>query len=224
MPIRRRSRATSARRTTILLGGLTIAHDTLLTAALSGLGYNAPGARCPDIEALRFGKEFGNRGQCNPTYFTVGNLIKQLTHLRDKEGMPVPEIIRTLRVSHRRRVRPLPLRHLRHRVPQGARRFRVRGLPRPALPAAGRPEAGDRRGAGLEINAPVLQGALAGGAGRRLPEPRRLSHPAVRGPSPATPTPRSRSARLFCARRLRRRGSVRRGARAVPPAARTGSR
>ena len=26
----------------------------------------------PDNDALRYGKEFGNRGQCNPTYFTVG--------------------------------------------------------------------------------------------------------------------------------------------------------
>ena len=26
-----------------------------------------------------YGKEFGNRGQCNPTYFTVGNLVKYLT-------------------------------------------------------------------------------------------------------------------------------------------------
>jgi predicted nucleotide-binding protein (sugar kinase/HSP70/actin superfamily) len=80
--------------TTILLGGLTIAHDTLMTAALSGLGYTMKALDCPDLEALRLGKEFGNRGQCNPTYFTVGNLIKQLTHFRDKEGMPVPEIIR----------------------------------------------------------------------------------------------------------------------------------
>ena len=32
----------------------------------------------PDTDALRFGKEFGNRGQCNPTYFTVGNLVKEL--------------------------------------------------------------------------------------------------------------------------------------------------
>lgn len=80
--------------TTILLGGLTIAHDTLMTAALSGLGYTMKALDCPDLEALRLGKEFGNRGQCNPTYFTVGNLIKQLTHFRDKEGMSVPEIIR----------------------------------------------------------------------------------------------------------------------------------
>ena len=49
----------------------------------------------PDTESLRYGKEFGNRAQCNPTYFTVGNLVKHLVHLRDREGMPVEEIIRT---------------------------------------------------------------------------------------------------------------------------------
>jgi predicted nucleotide-binding protein (sugar kinase/HSP70/actin superfamily) len=80
--------------TTLLFGGLTLAHDRLLAAALAGLGYRMAPLDCPDVESLRFGKEFGNRGQCNPTYFTVGNLIKHLTHLRDVEGMPVPEIVR----------------------------------------------------------------------------------------------------------------------------------
>jgi predicted nucleotide-binding protein (sugar kinase/HSP70/actin superfamily) len=80
--------------TTILLGGLTIAHDRLLAAALDGLGYNLRALDCPDVEALRLGKEFGNRGQCNPTYFTVGNLIKELTRLRDEENIPVSEIVR----------------------------------------------------------------------------------------------------------------------------------
>jgi predicted nucleotide-binding protein (sugar kinase/HSP70/actin superfamily) len=81
--------------TTILFGGLTMAHDQLVRAALSGLGYDMLPLDVPDIESLRYGKEFGNRAQCNPTYFTVGNLVKHLVHLRDREGMPVEEIIRT---------------------------------------------------------------------------------------------------------------------------------
>lgn len=81
--------------TTLLFGGLTMAHDQLVRAALAGLGYTMQPLDVPDTEALRFGKEFGNRGQCNPTYFTVGNLVKYLTHLRDREGIPVDEIIRT---------------------------------------------------------------------------------------------------------------------------------
>jgi len=80
--------------TTILLGGLTLAHDTLVTGALEGLGYKVKALDCPDLEALRLGKEFGNRGQCNPTYFTVGNLVKELTHLRDKDGMSAADVIK----------------------------------------------------------------------------------------------------------------------------------
>jgi predicted nucleotide-binding protein (sugar kinase/HSP70/actin superfamily) len=81
--------------TTILFGGLTMAHDQLVRAALAGLGYDLQPLDVPDNESLRFGKEFGNRAQCNPTYFTVGNLVKHLVHLRDREGMAVEEIIRT---------------------------------------------------------------------------------------------------------------------------------
>ena len=78
--------------TTILVGGLTIAQDALLQAALEALGYKIEVLPCPDTAALHYGKEFGNRGQCNPTYFTVGNLIKHLIGLRDVAGIPVAEI------------------------------------------------------------------------------------------------------------------------------------
>src|SRR5207249_3970234 len=81
--------------TTILFGGLTIAHDQMVSAALTGLGHKVQPLDVADTEALRFGKEFGNRGQCNPTYFTVGNLVKYLVHLRDREHVPVEEIVRS---------------------------------------------------------------------------------------------------------------------------------
>jgi len=77
---------------TILLGGLTLAHDRLVEGAFRGLGYRIKALTCPDQDALRLGKEFGNRGQCNPTYFTVGNLVKYLNQLRDN-GMSTQEII-----------------------------------------------------------------------------------------------------------------------------------
>ncbi|MED0733411.1 2-hydroxyglutaryl-CoA dehydratase [Aneurinibacillus aneurinilyticus] len=80
--------------TTILFGGLTMAQDYLVGGALKGLGYRVEHLDCPDNESLRYGKEFGNRGQCNPTYFTVGNLIKHLHHLRDVEGKSKEEIVR----------------------------------------------------------------------------------------------------------------------------------
>ena len=79
--------------TTILNGGLTLAHDEFVAAALKGIGYNTRAMEVPDTESLRHGKEFGNKAQCNPTYFTVGNLVKELSRLRDEEGMSTQEII-----------------------------------------------------------------------------------------------------------------------------------
>jgi predicted nucleotide-binding protein (sugar kinase/HSP70/actin superfamily) len=78
---------------TLLVSGLTHAHDYFVEAGLSGVGYNVQMIDAPDQAALQFGKEFGNRGQCNPTYFTVGNLVKYLCTLRDKHGMTAAEII-----------------------------------------------------------------------------------------------------------------------------------
>ncbi len=79
--------------TTILLGGLTMAHDRLVEGALRGIGYRVRALPVPDEAALRYGKEYGNRSQCNPTYFTVGNLIKELCRLRDEEGLSPREIV-----------------------------------------------------------------------------------------------------------------------------------
>ncbi len=79
--------------TTLLFGGLTAMHDGLIKAAMSALGYRLQVLPCPDRDALQYGKEFGNRGQCNPTYFTVGNLIKYLIQLRDVEGLSREQIV-----------------------------------------------------------------------------------------------------------------------------------
>ena len=79
--------------TTILVSGLTMAHDLFVKAGLAGLGYSIKALDCPDVDALNTGKEYGNRGQCNPTYFTVGNLVKYLIDLRDKKGMSTEDII-----------------------------------------------------------------------------------------------------------------------------------
>lgn len=80
-------------RITILLGGLTMLQDHLVGGALKHLGYTTLALNVPDNDALRVGKEFGNRGQCNPTYFTVGNLVQFLIHLRDDKGMSSKEIV-----------------------------------------------------------------------------------------------------------------------------------
>lgn len=80
-------------KTTLLFGGLTEAQDYLIGGALRGQGYKVQALATPDNESLRYGKEFGNRGQCNPTYFTVGNLIKYLSEL-EAQGLRREEIIR----------------------------------------------------------------------------------------------------------------------------------
>ena len=79
--------------TTMLCGGLTMAQDYLISGALEGIGYRVLPLHVPDNAALQVGKEFGNRGQCNPTYFTVGNLLKFLFYLRDEKQVPTQEII-----------------------------------------------------------------------------------------------------------------------------------
>lgn len=78
---------------TILVGGLTIAHDFLVEGGLRGVGYNVQMMDPPNNAALQYGKEFGNRGQCNPTYFTVGNLVQTLVLLREKHGLTNEQIV-----------------------------------------------------------------------------------------------------------------------------------
>jgi predicted nucleotide-binding protein (sugar kinase/HSP70/actin superfamily) len=78
--------------TTILVCGLTMAHDLFIQSALRGIGYKVLALDVPDNDALQYGREYGNRGQCNPTYFTVGNLVKYLDGLRER-GMSKEDIV-----------------------------------------------------------------------------------------------------------------------------------
>jgi predicted nucleotide-binding protein (sugar kinase/HSP70/actin superfamily) len=78
--------------TKILFGGLTWKHERLIQGALEGLGYKAEPLPTPNVEAFQTGKEFGNNGQCNPTYFTVGNLVQFLQGL-EASGLQRHEII-----------------------------------------------------------------------------------------------------------------------------------
>jgi len=78
--------------TTVLFGGLTWKHEKLVHAALSALGYKVEAMPVPDKRAFQLGKEYGNNGQCNPTYFTVGNLVQYAQHLEEK-GLTKKEII-----------------------------------------------------------------------------------------------------------------------------------
>ena len=80
--------------TTLLFGGLTWKHEKLVHGALEGLGYKARAVPTPDVKGFQAGKEYGNNGQCNPTYFTVGNLVTYLQSL-EEQGMSRQEIIDT---------------------------------------------------------------------------------------------------------------------------------
>ena len=79
--------------TIMLSGGLTILQDQLIQSALCSLGENYISMPNPNFESFQKGKAYGNKGQCNPTYFTVGNLVKYLQNLRDKEGFSAEEIV-----------------------------------------------------------------------------------------------------------------------------------
>jgi len=79
---------------TILMAGLTAAQDFLVEGALKGLGYHVQTIGMADNAGLQTGKEFGNRGQCNPTYFTVGSLVKYLIDLRDRDGISAVDVVK----------------------------------------------------------------------------------------------------------------------------------
>ena len=87
-PVERSFTRTQRTHTTLLFGGLTWKHERLIQGALEGLGYLAEPMPTPNVAAFQTGKEFGNNGQCNPTYFTVGNLDK-VNRLDEVTAMPL---------------------------------------------------------------------------------------------------------------------------------------
>ncbi len=91
LPPERAFTAAQRSHTTLLFGGLTWKHDRLIQGALESLGYKCEALSTPDLAAFQTGRELGNNGQCNPTYFTVGNLINHLRHL-EHGGMSREEI------------------------------------------------------------------------------------------------------------------------------------
>ncbi|HVP44042.1 MAG TPA: hypothetical protein VMS96_11455 [Terriglobales bacterium] len=82
-PVERGFTADQRSNTTLLFGGLTWKHEKLVHGALEGLGYRCEVVPTPDVKAFQLGKEYGNNGQCNPTYFTVGNLVQYLQKLEE---------------------------------------------------------------------------------------------------------------------------------------------
>jgi predicted nucleotide-binding protein (sugar kinase/HSP70/actin superfamily) len=91
-PIERAFTAEQRNHVTILFGGFTWKHEDLIRAVFQGCGYRCEKLPVPDVPAFQTGKEFGNNGQCNPTYFTVGNLVQYLQFL-EKEGLSRQQIL-----------------------------------------------------------------------------------------------------------------------------------
>ena len=91
-PVERAFTAEERNRVTILFGGFTWKHEDLIRAVFQGCGYNCEKLPVPDVAGFQTGKEFGNNGQCNPTYFTVGNLVQYLQFL-EKQGLSRQQIL-----------------------------------------------------------------------------------------------------------------------------------
>ena len=91
-PMERAFTAEERSRVTILFGGFTWKHEDLIRAVFRGTGYNCEKLPVPNVAAFQLGKEYGNNGQCNPTYFTVGNLVQHLQWL-EKQGHSRQEIL-----------------------------------------------------------------------------------------------------------------------------------
>lgn len=78
--------------TTVLFGGLSPRHDRMMEAALKGLGYRAQALPNVSLAGYERAREYGNNGLCNPTYFTVGALVKYLQDL-ESAGMSREDIV-----------------------------------------------------------------------------------------------------------------------------------
>lgn len=92
-PVEREFTRAERGQVTIWVGGLTLRHDELVKAGLEGLGYKIGLIPMPVKADFQAGKEFGNNGQCNPTYFTVGAVVNHLKRMRDEQGIPTEEIL-----------------------------------------------------------------------------------------------------------------------------------
>ncbi|MDT8067591.1 MAG: activator of (R)-2-hydroxyglutaryl-CoA dehydratase [Terriglobia bacterium] len=91
-PVERPFTAEERGKITILFGGLSLKHEKVIHAVFEGCGYRCEILPTANVAAFQLGKEYGNNGQCNPTYFTVGNLVQYLQGL-EARGVSRQEII-----------------------------------------------------------------------------------------------------------------------------------
>jgi len=78
---------------TIIYGFIERRKTYFLRAFLKRRGYNFIDLGDHVKEDVRWGKEFGNRMQCNPLYFTSGALIRKLFELEKNQGLTKEEIV-----------------------------------------------------------------------------------------------------------------------------------
>ena len=91
-PVERPFTAPERDHVTILFGGFTWKHERFIQAAFQSCGYRCQALPNPTLTSYHLGRNFGNPGQCNPAYFTVGNLIQYLRDL-ETHGLSKQEII-----------------------------------------------------------------------------------------------------------------------------------
>ena len=106
--------------TTILISGLTMAHDFFLQGALRGIGYKVQAIDCPNNAALADGQGVRQPRAVQPDLLhrRQPGQVPDLPARREED--PGRRDRRELRLRDGGRVWPVPLRHLRHRVSQGA--------------------------------------------------------------------------------------------------------
>src|SRR5262245_49410114 len=91
-PVERPFTAAQRDQVTILIGGLTWKHEWLIRSIFEAAGHKVELMPTPDVAGFQLGKEFGNNGQCNPTYFMTGHLIKYLQGL-EARGLTRQQIV-----------------------------------------------------------------------------------------------------------------------------------
>src|SRR3970040_2040431 len=91
-PVERPFTAAERDRVTILFGGLTAKHESLIKAVFQGAGYRTEILPTAVVAAFQLGKGYGENGQYSPTYFTVGQLITYLQHL-EAAGLSRQQIV-----------------------------------------------------------------------------------------------------------------------------------
>jgi predicted nucleotide-binding protein (sugar kinase/HSP70/actin superfamily) len=90
-PAERPFTAEERHKVTLLFGGLTPKHEKFIRSVFEGSGYRCENLPTADRAAYHTGREFCNIGMCNPTYFTVGNLVQFLRKL-EQQGLSREQI------------------------------------------------------------------------------------------------------------------------------------